>query len=183
MRILPIAAAAVLAGLAGAQAPMAPAPQPIARHYVLAAVQQYLQHPVAPVAAAALSYFAPLTTVAGDPGLVIAGARPDLRRGGMDLECRATQAAGLPAFTIWMPQTAGWPRSALRSAPLATPVLISPGHTAELDIHQGTMSLVTQVQPLQPARRGERVRALSLATHAVVEVEAIGENQVQIADH
>lgn len=179
MRILAIAAAAaVLAGVAGAQAP-----QPIARRYVLAAVQRYLQHPLAAGAAAGVSYYAPLTTVAGDPELVIAGARPDLRRGGVDLECRATRDPGLPAFTIWLPQAAGWPTSAARSAQAAAPVLISPGHLAELDIHQGTMALVTQVRPLQPARRGERVRALSLATHAVVEVEAIGENQVQIADH
>jgi hypothetical protein len=44
------------------------------------------------------------------------------------------------------------------------------------------MSLVTQVRPLQPARRGERVRALSLATHAVIEVEPVAVNEVRLAD-
>lgn len=155
---------------------LAEGPRPIAGKYVLAVVAAHFQHPVD---AADVDYMAPLTSASGDPGLVITSARADQRRGGVDLECRAAHDPRLPAFTIWV-RDAVLPKSA-QPAPGA-PVLVSPGELALLTIERGTLSLVTQVRPLQPARLGQRVRALSLATHAVIEVEPIAPNEVRLAD-
>lgn len=158
---------------------LAQAATPIPARYVLAAVDAHFQQTIAP---AAVSYFPPSTTFAGDPGLAIVSARPDLRRGGVDLECRVTRDPQLPAFNIWVRHALPPPSAAAQLRAQPAPLLITPGHIASLSIQQGSMSLLTQVRPLQAAHRGQRVRAVSLATHAVIEVEPIAVNEVRLAD-
>ncbi|MGH9394516.1 MAG: hypothetical protein ACRD1E_10135 [Terriglobales bacterium] len=155
---------------------------PLPLRYVQAALAAHLHRAIAPDG---IRFTAPLITAEGDPDVVVESERADLIRGELELRCRARRDPALLPFMVAM----RLPRTellALRPVPAAvTParaaaaVLVHPGQVAALEVKQKEFQLVTQVMPLEAGRAGERIRALSLATHATLEVEVTGPNQVR----
>lgn len=158
------------------------AARPLPLRYVQAALAAHLHREIA---ADAIHYTAPLITAAGDPEVVIESERGDLVRGELDLRCRARRDPALLPFTVAvrLPRAellAMRPaRAAAATAHAPALVLVHPGQAAALEVNEKGFQLVTQVMPLEAGRQGERIRALSLATHATLEVEVSGPNQVR----
>lgn len=156
---------------------------PVAEGFVLAALAAHLGHPVA---AADVDYTAPLTSVPERPGIVVTGSSLDARRGGLDVRCRASNDPHLLPFMVFVRLPAS-ELASLRTTPMAVlaaqqqkPELVHPGQIAELDIHGAAFALHAEVMPLQSGRAGDHVRAVSLATHAILEVEVVDRNRVRV---
>ncbi|HUX65973.1 MAG TPA: hypothetical protein VMV31_00635 [Terriglobales bacterium] len=156
----------------------------VARPAVVAAVAAYLHRGVA---AAEVEYVAPLTTVAGDPGIQVESARPDVAHGRLVLVCRDRADAGLLPFVVFVRLPAAALAARRRAGVLPAPrpaaarYLVQPGHPAQLVIHNAAFSLTTEVMPLQAGQAGQTIQAVSVATHAGLRVVVIGPNQVQRA--
>ena len=155
---------------------------PVARRFVLDALAQHFHHRVA---AGDIEFSPPLTTAIGDPGIEVVAARLDLGRGGMDVRCRATADPRLLPFMVFMRLPATElalqrrrPLLEAAVAAVAPPELVTPGRLAELSIANHGFALTTAVMPLQAGRAGDTVRAVSLATHAVLQVRVVGRDRV-----
>lgn len=61
------------------------------------------------------------------------------------------------------------------------PILVSPGHPATLSIRTAGFALTSLVMPLQQGRAGQRIRAQSVVTHALLTVIVTGKNSVATA--
>ncbi len=163
---------------------------------VIAAVSSYLRRPVAP---SELLYSAPATTAAA-PAVVVVRERVDAAHGRLELLCRDRNDPQLLPFAVSLAlspaalsrraaaaraRELAWARAVVkprpRAVPMPTPILVQPGHTANLLINTPGFALVTQVMPLEPGRLGQHIRVTSLATHAVLPAVVSGKNQLRAA--
>ncbi len=163
---------------------------------VQAAVSAYLKRPVS---SAGLLYSAPATTAAV-PEIVVVRALVDAAHGRLELLCRDRGDPQLLPFAVSLalPPAAlarraaaararelAWARAVVHPRPVAvampSPILVQPGHKANLLIQNPGFALVTRVMPLEPGRKGQRIRVMSLATHAVLPAVVSGRNQLRAA--
>jgi hypothetical protein len=168
----------------------------IPRAAVDAAVAAYV-HRVVP--ASELLFAAPLTTAAA-PDVVVVRELVDAAHGRLELLCRDRNDPQLLPFAVSLAQSPAalahraaaerarqraWARAAVPARPVAvampTPILVRPGHRANLVIDDPGFSLVTEVMPLEPGRKGQSIRVRSLATRALLTAIVTGRNQLRAA--
>lgn len=159
------------------------AAQPLALHWIQAALKQHFHREFA---ATSILFAPPLSVATGDPGVEVEDARVDRVRGELEVRCRARRDLELLPFTVAVKMTPAElsamkpPKQAAAAVVnAASPVLVHAGQVAVLAVNERGFQLVTQVMPLEAGRQGEHIRALSLATHATLQVEVAGLNQVR----